>query len=522
MRLKRLLILFIFTFTASYGQKSDLVGKVTFVTSQNAYVKFETTNALTVGDTLKLFRGQSQSCLVVKQLSSTSCVAGIIGSCEIKVNDTIVYPVGKAQMARANDLNKPSSPKNPTVSASNVRNKAVRGMISAASYSTLSAMRGDNHRTMYRLSFDANHINSSRFSLETYLNYRQNFIFNDSGFSKAKDVFNIYNLAMRYEPNSTTSLLFGRKINPKASSLGALDGLQAEKYFGNFYAGMLVGFRPDMVDFKFNSNLFQYGGYAGLKSENRLFISETTLGLLEQENKGNVDRRYTYFQHSSTIGRKVNLFSSFEIDLYNKVNNVTTSNVRVTNLFVSMGYQFSRIMDLNVAYDSRKQILFYETMKTEIERLLDNDQARQGLRARLNIRPTQFINAGLSYNKRYQSSGLNTSENINAYVNHSKIPGVGGRLSLNYNRNKSRYLESSIISIRHSRIFFHEKLEMDYYYRLVNYNYFTTESLSLQHYYGSSLLWRITPKITFTVLGEIATRTSDDSFRLNIRLAKNF
>ena len=103
-----------------------------------------------------------------------------------------------------------------------------------------------------------------------------------------------------------------------------------------------------------------------------------------------VDRRYTYFQHSSTIGQKLTIFSSFELDLYNKVNADSMGPIRLTNLYVSLGYQIAKWIDLNVSYDSRKQIIYYETLKTEIERILDNDEARQGIRYRLNLRPVEI------------------------------------------------------------------------------------------------------------------------------------
>ena len=41
----------------------------------------------------------------------------------------------------------------------------------------------------------------------------------------------IYNLSASYAINETMSLSFGRKINPKLSSVGAIDGLQFEKKF---------------------------------------------------------------------------------------------------------------------------------------------------------------------------------------------------------------------------------------------------------------------------------------------------
>lgn len=251
--------------------------------------------------------------------------------------------------------------------------------------------------------------------------------------------------------------------------------------------------------------------------------SQTTLGLMEQDNNGNVDRRYSYFQHSSTIGQKLTLFSSFELDLYNKVNADSMGPVRLTNLYVSVGYQLAKWIDLNVSYDSRKQIIYYETLKTEIERILDNDEARQGIRYRLNLRPVKFINIGANYSRRFQSNDLNVSDNINAYFNWSKVPGLGGMLFINYNDNKSSYLESKIFSFRHSRTIIKDRLDADIYYRIANYTYSSRELVTNQKYYGAGLSYRVAKKMTLSVLGELSTLSSEeDNYRVNARISKNF
>ncbi len=508
----------------SFGQTKTMQGKVTFVTSNNAYVKFETTASIEIGDTLLASQAKiMRPCLVVKNKSSLSCVAELIKGCEVKIGDEIIHRSLRGEKPEDLDQDKKNTTTAVISNKQERQRKNFRGIVSAASYSSLSANQGSIHRTMYRLSMDANHINDSKFSVEAYLNYRQTFRISDSVSTRDKDVFNIYNLAVRYDVNPTMSISLGRKINQKASSLGAMDGLQAEKFFGNFYLGMMVGFRPDIFDYSFNSDLFQYGGYVGLKSENKTVYSQTTLGLMEQDNNGNVDRRYTYFQHSSTIGQRLTVFSSFELDLYNKVNADSMGPIRLTNLYVSLGYQLTKWIDLNVSYDSRKQVIYYETLKTEVERLLDNDEARQGLRYRLNLRPLKYINIGANYSRRFQSNDLNVSDNINAYFSWSKLPWIGGMLFINYNDNTSSYLNSNILSFRHSRTLVKDRLDADVYYRMVTYTYSTRELINSQKYYGASLSYRIAKKLTFSMLGELSTLSSEeDNYRINARISKNF
>ncbi len=509
------------------GKTESANGKVTFITSNSVYVKFDDTESITLGDTLQLnIENTLSPCLIVKNKSSTSCVCSIINSCDVKINDQVV-PQSKVETqemsAKEEDKQSKTPPSQVELIGKPKGSETIHGSISAASYSNISSARDNTHRTMYRLSLNASRINNSKFSVETFMNYRQNFISNESTSQQRKNAFYIYNLAIRYDIDSTFSILVGRKVNRNASSLGAIDGVQGEKFFGNFYTGVIAGFRPDILNYGFNSDLLQYGAYIGMKTDGRLIYSQTTLGLLEQKNGGKVDRRYSYFQHSSTINQNLTLFSSFEIDLYNRVNGVVSSSARLTNIYVSAGYRINRKLNFYLSYDSRKQVLFYETLKTQIEQILDDDIARQGLRFRVNARPYKYVSAGISYSKRFQSNSLNESNNMNGFISLSKIPSIGGRLSANFNRNLSSYMDSRVLSVRHSRMLIENKLDADFYIRVVNYSYVNREiSNIVQEYYGTSLTYNIGKKLALSVLGELATRDLENNYRINTRIIKRF
>lgn len=499
-------------------------GKVSFITSNNVYVKFDNTGSISIGDTLYISKDNKLNpCLVVNNKSSMSCVATLISGCNVNTGDQIVF---KSAPKTATPIDKGRTEKAVVETENRQRpdkqQSKIRGSISAAGYSSISSARDDSYRTMYRLSLIAPHINQSKFSFDTYINYRQTFVSNDSTTIKGKDEFDIYSLALRYDANPTTSIVLGRKINSKMSSVGAIDGLQLEKFFGAFYAGIIGGFRPDITDYTFNSDLLQYVGYIGLQSHGKVFYGQTTLGFLEQKNKSETDRRYLYFQHSSTIGEKVNLFSSFELDLFNELDGQSVRDPGLTNLFVSARYRISRNVDVNLSYDSRKRIFYYQTFRTEIERMLDDDIARQGVRLQVNLRPYKYVNAGLSFSKRFQSNDMNKSDNINGYFTVSKIPVTGGRLFVNYNRNTSLYMESNIFSFRYSNSLIKMKLDASVYYRMANYRYLEHEVKNDQQYYGVDLSYRIAGKILFGILGEMATLPAEDNYRINARIMKSF
>ncbi len=506
--------------------KGNLItGKVSFVTSNNVYVKFESTKEINIGDTLR-FLNQKKPCLLVQNKSSKSIVCISLFDCKVKKGDDVYF---NSVIKDDNFKKAPAMADKPLVKK--VKKKVIysenieriRGKLSAASYSTFSNSTTDKHKMMYRFSMNASHINNSKLSFESYLNYRQYIQSKETTSIQKENIFNVYNFALKYDVDSTLSFTVGRKINNKTSSLGAIDGLQAEKFLGKNYVGVIAGFRPDINDYGFNSNLFEYGGYIGRTSNNSNFYSQTTLGVLQQTNNGQIDRKYAYFQHSSTLLKNLNLFSSLEFDLYNKVDSIAKNDISLTNLYVSAKYKFSRKFDLMLSYDSRKRIVYYETFQTEIERLLDDNEARQGLRMRMNIKPTKFLFTGFSYSKRFQSSTQNKSDNINGYLTLSKIPRIGGRLSLNFNKNTSNYLESTVISLRHSRDLIRNKLSADFYFRMVDYNYFSNNTTSKQNYYGTNLSLRISKTLRLNVFGELSTSGGqNDNYRINTAIVKRF
>jgi len=534
MNSKYIIILF-FTIVSSltYGQDNDVVieGKVSFVTSKNIYVKFENTSDINIGDTLYLINTNTP-CLSVSNKSSSSVVCSIINDCVVKKEDIVFFKFNskvKDEIVQEK-IQEPISKKDDNlietkepIKKESLFSEKIKGRFSVASYSNLSDNRDDRHRLMSRFSINADHINNSKFSVETYLNYRQNFITQENVISEAKTkFFKVYNLALRYDLDSTFSVTLGRKINNKASSLSANDGIQIEKILGKNYIGVIGGFRPDITDFGFNPDLLQYGAYMGREIKNKNIYSQTTLGFAEQRNNNEIDRRYTYFQHSSTIFKKLNLFSSVELDIFNKVNDSINNSPRLTNLYLSTRYRFSKIFNLMLSYDSRKRIIYYETYQTEVERLLEEDLARQGLRARLNVKPFKYLTTGVSYSKRYQNDSDNKSDNIYGYITLSKLPGIGGRLNLTYNLNSSNYLESNIAAIRFSRPLFKQKLNTDFYYRFVNYAYLNNNLTFDQQYFGANLSYSINRTLVLSVSGEYSTYDLENKYRINTRIIKRF
>lgn len=512
--------------TYAQTKTNTATGKVTFVTSKNAYVRFEATDFIKVGDTLQLKSTQSR-CLKVVNKSSNSVVCTFLGECPIQKGDEVLYTYEIVEKKEPEGIIEPKKEKvvvEEKEEEEKLTKQRISGRFSIASYNTFSDIRETSNRLASSLALNVDNISDSKFSFETFVNYRQNFLSNNPN-NRQTQFLRIFNAALTYEATPTLSIVAGRKINPRAASLGAVDGLQVEKRFGKNFAGVIAGYRPDLTDFSFNTEVMQFGAYIGRSINTKNLYSETTIGAMEQRNKGAIDRRFLYLQHYSTINRKWNLFSSAELDIFNPQvpNLATNSSVRLTNLYTSIRYRFNRKVNASLSFDSRKRVIFYETFQTELEQLLNNDIARQGVVGRVNYRYSNNIFTGMSYGRRFQKDGNNASNNFHAFVSMSRVPKIGGRASLNVNINSSNYLTTTIGTLRYAKPFMNRKLNADFYYRYVNYG-FNNELIpsTTQHVIGTNLFYNITRKLTFSISGEYAKSNVDNVYRFYTRLIKRF
>ena len=94
LRMKRLpvFVLFICLSFNIFGQTTDIVikGTISYITTQNVYVKFENTEGLHIGDTLFISRNNILlPALTVNNLSTISCVGTPVGQVSLLVSTPI-------------------------------------------------------------------------------------------------------------------------------------------------------------------------------------------------------------------------------------------------------------------------------------------------------------------------------------------------------------------------------------------------------------------------------------------------
>lgn len=516
---------------------SWLQGSVSFVSSRNVYVKFPNTSGISPGDTLyTALATEKIAALKIENKSSTSTVCIPLNDNTFKVGDILFARiVATPTPATDEPVVRPSPPATPSPAAANIvlpdedtvslpqYKERISARISVASYSNFSDYR-DLHRMRYAFNFTGEHINGSKFSVDNYITYRHTL--GDTvgaphnSFAQA---LKVYGLSVRYDIDSTASLSFGRRINPRMSNLGAVDGLQFEKQFGRFYAGGILGSRPDFADYSLNVNLLQGGAFVGIRSGTARQSHHTTVGIMEQFNRFKEDRRFVYVQHSSQPAKNISLFGSAELDLYQNILEVKSNTLKLTNLFTSVRYRLSNKLQLSASFDSRRNIIYYETYKNQIEQLIE-DESRQGLRLGFNYAPMKSVSIGVNTSWRFQQSGANQSTNYNGYINIAKIGKIKIRTSITANLLETAYLKSNMLGIRLSHQLIRNKLDAEAYFRRIDYQFGNTGNTVSQHIGGGSLSFTLAKNMNLFVYyeGIFADDPAQQVNRINTRVMYRF
>ena len=539
------LLLIIGFSTGLYGQKGseNIVGKVSFVSSQNIYVKFKTTVGISTGDTLFIQdKAGLVPALIVKNMSSSSCLCSLLSK-TIPVTDAVIIakadngsmkPPGDAVTNKAGVTPatgvafKSVSDSTTKTYKTGAKKQRIRGSTYLNSYSDNSNTgTPGSQQFRYTFNLDASNIGNSKVSLETYFSFR----YKTGDWQQVKnDLFTslkIYSMALRYDPGKTTQISLGRRINPKISSIGASDGLQVEKIFRRLSLGALVGLRPDYTDYGFNSKLLQYGGYLAYNTSSANSYSESSLAIMQQLNNTKTDRMFMYFQHSNSMINNLSFFTTLEVDLYElKIDSLTgkekpVSTFNPTGLYLSLNYRLGKSLSFSGSYDARKNVMYYETYKSFIDRILENEM-RQGFRFSANYRIGNSITFGLTSGYRFMKSDPHPSKNVYGYLTYYQIPGVKISVTLNATYLESGYMNGNIYGATLTRDLFKGKVQTEIGYKYVDYKLPENQPSIPQNIAEMSLYSQLSKSISFSVNYEGTFEKQNKYNRLYLQLRKRF
>lgn len=535
MRVNLIILLFLAEGLVLNGQivRESLSGKVSYVTSQNIYVKFRATAGISSGDTLYISSGETLvPVLKVSDLSSVSCVCTSISDVVLPVDHLIVariitknpQPVEKVaeKVIQDTPLTKVRIDSVKSVPGEAKQKQKIRGSISVNSYSDFSNTGGaDSQRFRYTFSLNVPEIANSKISFESYIAFRHKSGDWEEVKSNLFNALKIYSLSVRYDLNKSTIIFLGRKINPKISSIGALDGIQVEKSFKGFTLGALAGTRPDYANYGVDPNLFQYGGYLAFSSKGAGAFTESSIAFMQQMNKSLTDRRFLYFQHSNSLLKNIYFLSSFEIDLYKLENDLPKSTFEFTGAYISLRYNMTKSFTLSGSYDARKNVMYYETYKTFTDRILENE-IRQGFRLNANWRTQKNIMFGLQSGYRFLRGDPHPSKNIYGYITCYRIPGLNVSSTISGTLLESAWMNGKIAGLNVSRDFSGGKIQTGLGYHFVDYRLPENKLDIIQHTGEANLYFQLIEKLTLSVNYEVTFERKDTYNRVYLQIRKRF
>lgn len=508
-------------------------GHVSFITTEHVYVRFSSMENISEGDTLYIKQGNKVvPALQVMNLSSLSCVCRPLLTEALSIEDLVFAivepdpPDFVETPAKTEPEISDQVPEMPPEQENSMHKgglkQEIRGRVSVSSYSNFyQDAAAPDQRMRYTFSIRANNLGNSKLSVESYLS----FVHSNTNWPEVKeDIFTglkIYNFSVKYAFNESMYLSLGRKINPKLSSVGAIDGLQFEKKFKSLTLGAIAGSRPDYADYGINTDLLQYGIYVGHELVKKNGSMQNTLAFIEQTNQSMTDRRFAYFQHSNMLVKNLFLFASAEVDLYKKVDETPETVFDLSNTYLSLRYRIIRPLSVGLSYSARRNTIYYETYKDFLERLLENE-ALQGWRFRINYRPAKYLIIAANAGYRFRKDDPRPTKNLSGYLTYSQVPGIGASVTLSTTWLETSYLNGLVYGLGLSRDLVPGKLNGGLQYRYVDYLYQNSETALLQHVAEAKLSWIVYKKLSLSVYYEGTFEKELLYHRLYINITQRF
>lgn len=486
--------IFLFTLLLNFFAEAQsgkmLEGKVSYLSPQLIYLKFESTDGIAINDTLfQKINGKFQPRLIVKFISSISLSCEKLLDFNPKVGDTFfafiksdvksdnntdsTAALNQNQITGTSDVTKTTNEiKIASTEIKSLKGNRFSGRYSLQSYSNISNFSGINDYQSWRhsLRVDYEQIGYSGLSFSTY----SLFSYRTSEWNEIRsNYFNalkVYDLHLKYEFNHNYQIWLGRFLNPKISNISTVDGLMFEAKFNSFSVGILGGSRPDWKDFSFNPKLLEYGIYLSREDSFSSSFMENTLSFFQQTNNSKTDRRYLYLQHSNNLIKNLNLFASSEIDLYEREQEVEKNQLSFTSVFASAGFYPIRELSFNLSYDARKNVIYYETFKSLPDSIIENEM-RQGFHFRTSVKPFKYFSTSVFFGYRYKKSDVKPSRNFGGTIAYSSLPLIESSISLSYNKLISNYVNGDVYAAYLSKTIYNLNSDFSVGCRITKYKF---------------------------------------------------
>jgi hypothetical protein len=188
---------------------------------------------------------------------------------------------------------------------------------------------------------------------------------------------------------------------------------------------------------------------------------------------------------------------------------------------MNIRYRVFRPLTLSLSYSARNNLIYYETYKDFLDRLLD-ERTLQGWRFRVNYRPIPYLYLGAHAAYRYRRDDPISTKNAHGYATYSLIPGIRASVTATVTWMQSAYLDGMIYGVGIGRDLLDGKLHAELKYHFVDHTLVNTEMDIAQNVGEAGLTWTIYRKLSLSVYYEGIFEESLSYNRIFASLSQRF
>lgn len=414
---------------AHADDSSDRQATITYVASEGVYLNAGTLRGLQIGDTLSVRRkGMHVGQIVVTNLSSGSSAAiAIDDSSSIQAGDMVMLPdrhISEIVIARDDSEHIISTPRSLRSGGSR-----LDGEIALSNYWHNDQTGSDLSWTQpgLLLNFEVSRIGSSDLTLRVKHRSRANFRSRTLGtsFDNKRWSHRLYELTLTNENSqSTTEWAIGRVNTPYVRGVGFVDGgYFARAINDKWKVGLAGGTAANRSDYGYDFDRRKAGVFVAYETgsyQKQRFAA--SMALSTEYDKAVVSRDFLYVQTSFMRGRGLATYHSLELDLnrnwrYDRIR----ERVTLSNYFGSARLSLHRSTSIELGYDTRKNILYFETRN--IPDSLFDESINRGFRAAITIRFNERIRLRGSGGVRFREGSLADGKHGSLGLFLRKFPG---------------------------------------------------------------------------------------------------
>ncbi|MFA4923978.1 MAG: hypothetical protein WC557_07285 [Ignavibacteriaceae bacterium] len=529
--MKKIMLLLIVISVGLFAQnESKINGTVTYISSQNFYVRFENTANISTGDTIYISE-TGTSIGIIQYLSSQSAACVYIQKSGVELNSQVYVSYRKHIVDSTSSTQKTLGNENffsRGINQSNSNNLKIKdafdlnGRFSVRSFTnyTTGISHAQNQYLRYSLSLRGKNVGAKNLDFQSSTSYG----YRADSWKNSGSVWNnlkVYDFFFSYQPETSYKIQVGRIRNQNLYSLSTFDGILLDYAFSHFTLGTFVGSHPDWKTMGVNINLIQYGAFLLREDSLGAVTMSNNLSFANQTNSGKTDRRFLYFLHRTRL-TDFSFALSSEFDLYQVELNKSKSVFKPTSIYASALYRFDKKLSFDLSYDARKTIYYFESFKSTIDSILDS-RMRQGVRLGVHYQVLRNLGVGLNGGFAKQNDDPRPSFNAGTSVSLTEITKLNFSFLGDFTYLQSNFLNGFAYGIKFNKNFLADYLNVGLGLRRVDYLFAGNTSDGIaQNIVNADLRWQMFKSLYFNFVYEFVSEKRVTANRLFVVLSQSF